>query len=49
MGAFSSDRTSLLSDEEILAAINSKCEGMGPEDGEAVVTWFQSDTEIAAR
>ena len=33
MGAFSIDRTSLLSDEAILAAINSKCEGMTPKMG----------------
>lgn len=46
MGTFSGDRTSLLSDEAILAAINGKCEGMGPEDGVAVITWFQTDTNM---
>lgn len=40
MGEFSIDRTSLLSDDKILAALNSKCEGMGPADGAAVITWF---------
>ena len=46
MGAFSIDRTSLLSDEAILAAINSKCEGMTPEDGAAVITWFLTNTNM---
>lgn len=46
MGAVSIDRTSLISDEAILAAINSKCEGMAPDDGTAVITWFQTDTNM---
>lgn len=46
MGAFSIDRTSLLSNEAILAAINSKCEGMTPEDGAAVITWFLTNTNM---
>lgn len=46
MGAFSIDRTSLISDDEILAAINSKCEGMSPEEGAAIITWFQTNTNM---